>query len=86
MHILFLNLTKKKRNVNVRIINVSGEHRKLFSICIFLSNFLCNNCIFYAVKSEVFWQFAMRGSWRCQTNYLFNDTDGNGPSVIFCGM
>lgn len=62
MHILFLDLTKKKRNVNVRIINVSGEHRKIFSICIFLSNFLYNNCIFYALKGGFFWQFAMRGS------------------------
>lgn len=62
MHILFLNLTKKKINVNVRIINVSGEQRKIFSICIFLSNFLYNNCIFYALKGGFFWQFAMRGS------------------------
>lgn len=55
MYILFLNLIKKKRNVNVCIINVFGEYRKIFLICIFLLNFLYNNCIFYVLKSGVFW-------------------------------
>lgn len=54
MYILFLNLIKKKRNVNVCIINVFGEYRKIFLICIFLLNFLYNNCIFYVLKSVVF--------------------------------
>lgn len=40
-------------------------------------SYIIRNCIFYALKSGVFWQFAMRGSWRCQTKNLFNDTDGN---------